>query len=107
MSPSILLQIRNLGASQCLDTLGKNDVGGEPGMYMCHGQGNNQVLHIILGLCFERSLICGYVRNLTNCKRELEKNEALPGVKPATSVIPVELSNQVSYEVTSATVGHF
>ena len=37
-------QVRNLGTNQCLDTLAKNDPGGEPGMYMCHGMGNNQVL---------------------------------------------------------------
>ncbi|XP_031551805.1 polypeptide N-acetylgalactosaminyltransferase 1-like [Actinia tenebrosa] len=35
-------EVRNLGTNQCLDTLGKNDPGGEPGMYMCHGMGNNQ-----------------------------------------------------------------
>lgn len=36
-------QVRNLGTNQCLDTLAKNELGGEPGMYMCHGMGNNQV----------------------------------------------------------------
>jgi len=25
--------------------MAKNDAGGEPGMYMCHGMGNNQVLN--------------------------------------------------------------
>lgn len=35
-------EVRNLGTDQCLDTLAKNEPGGEPGMYMCHGMGNNQ-----------------------------------------------------------------
>ncbi|EDO45830.1 predicted protein, partial [Nematostella vectensis] len=35
-------EIRNLGTNTCLDTLAKNEAGGEPGMYMCHGMGNNQ-----------------------------------------------------------------
>lgn len=35
-------EVRNLGTNQCLDTLAKNEPGGEPGMYMCHGMGNNQ-----------------------------------------------------------------
>ena len=38
-----ILQVRNLGTDQCLDTLAHNDPGGEPGLYMCHGMGNNQV----------------------------------------------------------------
>jgi len=35
-------EVRNLGTNQCLDTMAKNEAGGEPGMYMCHGMGNNQ-----------------------------------------------------------------
>lgn len=35
-------EVRNIGTNQCLDTMAKNEPGGEPGMYMCHGMGNNQ-----------------------------------------------------------------
>lgn len=35
-------EVRNLETNQCLDTMAKNEPGGQPGMYMCHGMGNNQ-----------------------------------------------------------------
>ena len=46
----------------------------------------------------------GCVRNLTNC--EGEKNRTSTGLEPRTSAIPVQLSNQPSYETTTGRTGN-
>lgn len=51
-------EVRNLGTNQCLDTLAKNDPGGEPGMYMCHGMGNNQFFMFTKNYEFWHDEVC-------------------------------------------------
>lgn len=56
------LQIKNLGTKSCLDTFGQHEKqGSKPGLYTCHGLGNNQVclytsscfLHTVMLWCFK------------------------------------------------------
>ena len=71
------------------------------------GMSCERMLYAVQCLKSNEDMILALAGQLSNCIMNLKNSGDSTGVKPMTSAIPVQCSNQLSYEVTQLRAGQF
>ena len=66
-----------------------------------------EMLHEVRYLKSSEDMILALTDNLSNCLMNLKNSGDSTGFEPMTSAMPMQCSNQLSYEVTQLRAGQF